>query len=226
MKKLMMMSASVIALGAMAQEVPVPPPVVAVETTVSVPAVPATSVVAAAPVVELEPGALCKTYLLGLQKVIGTEALREEISEKLETAEPIDLIYDVKSLKFDAKTLPTHKFNVAVWEGVFEAKKAGKYVFTINAGLYDYFFEINGEKMRGSGQNTLVAHLNSGINAIKIIRLINTNSDLTSRGIRIAHNGGDPRAFSIDYRFASSTKPAKPITPNMLKHIVEDEEEW
>jgi len=241
MKKLMIMSASVIALGAMAQEVSVPPPVVAAETTVAVPAdsapvaapvpvpvvpVPAVPVAAAAEaLVEIQPGALCKTYMLNLTKY--GDPLSEEIVEKLNGAFSVDQAYDIGSAKFDAKTIAAHKFNVAVWEGVFEAKKPGKYIFTVSVGPYirnnyNYGFKINDVEVWGKTQKSVVVELRKGINQIKVVRFLFSNSELNNE-VGVAP---EFKSFKIDYRLAASSKPAKPVTPSMLKHIVQDEEEW
>ena len=228
MKKLMMMSASVIALGALAQEVPVPPPVVAVETTVAVPAVPSPAVPVAAAteaLVELQPGALCKTYMLNLTKY--GDPLSEEIVEKLNGAFAVDQAYDVGSVKFDAKTIASHKFNVAVWEGVFEAKMPGEYIFTVSVGPYpynnyNYGLKINDVEVWGKSQKSIFVDLKKGINHIKIARFLFSNSELNGQVVANPEN----KIFKIDYRLAKSSKPAKPVTPSMLQHIVEDEEEW
>ena len=249
MKKLMMMSASVIALGALAQEVPVPPPVVAAEVAVTVPAVPALAVPVAAPapvpvptapvavsmaaaLVEIEPGALCKTYLvefgsrhgsLQLVPAIGTQALYDQMMDAIEHAVAADMAYDIEASQFDAGRVAKHKCNVAVWEGVLEAKKQGMYIFNVNSG-FDYRVEVNDAFAYGVGMKTFTVDLNEGINRIKVVRLIASNSELEGRALPMGYR--EKKKFSLDYRLAASSKPSRSITPSMLKHIVEEEEVW
>jgi len=244
MKKLMIMSASVIALGALAQEAPVPPPVVTAEATIAVPSVPAVPVVpvpVAVPVpavavaeslVDLQPGALCKTYLVEFgsrtgstrfMPAIGSQEHYEQMMAAVERAVASDVAYDVGAPRFDAAQVAKHKCNVAVWEGVLEGKKAGSYVFTVNSG-YDYHVEVNDASVGGVGQKSFPVNLKVGVNKIKIVRFIDN-----SKGVRVVgRDGRDPRIFSIDYRFTVSTKPARPIAPSMLQHIVDDDnnDEW
>lgn len=209
MKKIMIVAAGAIAFSAIAQEVEVPAPV----------AVPAPVVVAVPTAVavadEVEPGALCKTYLSNADAFqCRNEYKAAELEEWLGSAVAVDQAYDAKSDKFDARKVahPEHAFDVARWEGVFLAKKDGEYVFTVNSPFV-YGVYVNGKGIKGIGQMNFSVNMQKGQNKIVVWRY--------------AYNGRNYKdGFALDYRLATSTKPAKPVTPSMLMHVVEEEEEW
>ena len=81
---------------------------------------------------------------------------------------------------------------------------------------------INGESIIGSGQNTKTVTFKKGVNKISIVRLLNPSA---VSGIRYYDTWYDAKVFTIEYRLSTSTKPAKKLLPNRLKHIVEDDPE-
>lgn len=229
MKSVMIMVTGVLVTSVFAQDQSLPPPPVPVPpapVVVSVP-VPPPAIVAvpsAGALMELEPGAICKTYLLPLKGRLATQTLHDEIMEKLESSVAIDVGYDALANKFDAKHIAKHKCNVAVWEGVFVAKKAGKYVFTVNSG-FDYNVTIgNGGCYGGGKQTSFVSDLVAGPNRVTIVRLIATDIDLNHRPKYMGYDA--QKEFNLDYRLATAVTAAKPITPKMLQHVVEDVDEW
>ena len=220
MKKIMIVAAGAMAFSAIAQEVEVPAPV-AVPAPVVV-AVPSTVAVA----YEVEPGALCKTYLIRWNYTVGIGQVRacEIIEDALTTAVPVDQQYDDKAMVFDGKKVasPKHDYTVAVWDGMFVAKRPGMYVFTVDA-YAAYGIKVNGTGVHGVGQNSFVVELQKGCNTFRLYRYIPKGNSTISTNSGTIYKVSD---FSLDYRLATSTKPAKPITPSMLMHIVEEEEEW
>ena len=209
MKKMMVIAAGAIALGSVAQGQDVPPPP---------PAPVPLAVAATAPALEeIGPGALCKTYLMGWQDRGGNwDAKWEFVNERLASAVPVDQGYDDKGSKFDGKNIAKHKYDVVAWEGVFVAKQKGVYVFTIDSD-YPYVFRINGVGVKGRGQANFEVALEKGPNTIWLWHLISDQAK---------YWGGFNANVTIDYRLSSSKKPAKPVTPSMLCHIEEEEEEW
>ena len=235
MKKMMMITAGAITLGAIAQDMELPPPPVtspSASVTVEIAVPPPPPVVDAVPIVDLEPGALCKTYFVQFGSrngssrfvpAIGSQALYDQMMDAVEHAVATDVSYDVDSARFDAQRVAKHKSNVAVWEGFLEAKRQGSYIFTVNSGL-DYRVEVNDAFAFGVGQKTFVVNLNAGVNRVKIIRLIATNSELEGHAQPMGYR--EKKKFSLEYRLATSSKPSRSITPSMLKHVVEEEEVW
>ena len=206
MNKIMMIAAGAIVLGSVAkgQDVPPPPP-----TPVAV-----AKVAAYAVSEDLEPGAFCRVYYRDINDFYAMTLSRnvEKTEEWLASAIPVDQAYDTKASKFNGRNVANHKYDIASWEGVFVAKVSGQYVFTVNSGFV-CGVDVNGQGFKGVGQSSFVANLNNGANKIKIWRVVNEKCK-------------DWDSFSLDYRLATSVKPAKPITPSMLMHIVEDEEAW
>ena len=235
MKKMMIITVGAITFGAIAQEMELPPPPVpapSASVTVEIAVPPPTPVIDAQPIVDLEPGALCKTYFVEfgsrngstrIRPAVGTQALYEQMMDAVEHAIATDVSYDANSPRFDGERVAKHKCNVAVWEGVLEAKRQGTYVFTVNSGL-DYRVEVNDAFAFGVGQKTFSVNLNAGVNRIKIIRLIATNSELDGHPQPMGYR--EKKKFSLEYRLATSSKTSRPITPSMLKHVVEEEEVW
>ena len=209
MKKLLMMMVGAAAIGAVAQEVEVLAPI----------AVPAPVVVAVPTAVavadEVEPGALCKTYLINEDAYnCRQEYKAATLDEWLGSAVAVDQAYDDKSEKFDARKVaqPEHVFDVACWEGVFLAKKDGEYIFTVNSPFV-YGVYVNDKGVKGVGQMNFSVNMHQGQNKIVVWRYV--------------FNGRNYKdGFTLDYRLATSVKQAKPITPAMLMHVVEEEEEW
>lgn len=206
MKKMMIIAAGAMALGLIAhgQDVPPPAPVPVIIAGVQ-------------GLEEIGPGALCKTYLMDcINQRSSWDGRVELIAEQITSAIPVDQGYDDKSAKFDGKNVAKHKYDVVAWEGVFLAKQTGKYVFTIDSD-FPYGFKINGKGVKGRGQSNFEVMLEKGPNTIWLWRMINEEAK---------HWGGFNANVTIDYRLSSSKKPAKPITPSMLCHIEEEEEEW
>ena len=201
MKNLIMMMVGAAAIGAVAQEIPMPAPV-------PVP------VAAVGTLEELEAGALCRTYLVGDTRYhISDNRCADEIIEFLSNAVPVDQGYDEKSAKFDGKNVAKHQYNLAVWEGVFVAKVAGKYVFTADSRMV-YGIKVNGTGIKMAGQGTFAVDLQKGPNQFCMWRVVNKDW------------GDSDNYLNLDYRLATSKKAAKPITPAMLMHVAEEEEEW
>lgn len=188
-------------------------------------------------IVETEPGATCKTYYpkgirsLNNKFTAKDEGVIDEVLNAIGNEQAVDMGFDAKGTAFDAADIAKHASVVASWDGVFEAKRAGEYVFTMSA-VYPYCVTVNGQTVKGNGDLSLGVSLKKGLNKISIVRVVATYYDVkrnsVNRGNRRARrNGDDPSAFSIDYRLSSSANAAKPITPAMLKHVVaEEEENW
>lgn len=188
-------------------------------------------------VVETEPGATCKTYYpkgLRFPYVSNlanqwTPTTIDDVLDAIGNEPAVDMGFDAKGTAFDAANIAKHAHVVASWDGVFEAKKAGEYVFTMSS-IYPYSVTVNGQTVKGNGDLSLGVSLKKGPNKISIVRVVSTYQDVKRAdrgGRRARRNANDPSAFSIDYRLSSSAKAAKPITPSMLKHVVaEEEEDW
>lgn len=207
MKKLMIVSIGMFALCAVAQEVEVPAPVMLSKS--------------ASPVaieLETEPGALCRTYLIHPDWGWANADDGSVIEQELQSATPCDQMYDDKASEFNGRKVGKHRYTVAVWEGVFEAKRAGMYVFTIDS-INAYGVKINGVGVSGNGQKSFMVELHKGYNSFWMYRFI-------SRDDGYCVSGRKTNEIILDYRLASSTKAAKPLTPNMLMHVVEEEEDW
>lgn len=188
-------------------------------------------------VVETEPGATCKTYYpkgLRFPYVSNlanqwTPTTIDDVLDAIGNEPAVDMGFDAKGTAFDAANIAKHAHVVASWDGVFEAKKAGEYVFTMSS-IYPYSVTVNGQTVKGNGDLSLGVSLKKGLNKISIVRVVSTYQDVkrADRGNRGGRSrANDPSAFSIDYRLSSSAKAARPITPSMLKHVVaEEEEDW
>lgn len=187
------------------------------------------------PVVETEPGATCKTYYpkkisaLYNQFTVQHQEAIDNVLDAIGNEQAVDMGFDAKGTAFDAANIAKHPYVVASWDGLFEAKKAGEYVFTMSS-VYPYSVTVNGQTVKGNGDLSLGVSLKKGLNKISIVRVVSTYQDVkrADRGNRGGRSrANDPSAFSIDYRLSSSAKAARPITPSMLKHVVaEEEEDW
>ena len=229
MNKLQIASlAGALSLGLLANPVPapvaavpaaVPSPVANVPAPVAVPAPVTVSVsasavpsaVANAPAVEeAEPGALCKVYYVkDVNNWVPSAQIRKALEALEKGATAVDWGYDAKSSRFDAAAIAKHRFTVASWEGVLDAKRAGTIVVNATSKQIGYCVTINGQSILGGEQSTMSVSLKKGYNRISIVCA------------RSEHVRG---AFSIDFRDAASTEPARPLLPSMLKHLVGDEE--
>lgn len=187
------------------------------------------SVTPVPPVVETEPGAMCKTYyprkIRALNNKFTVERQDQEAIDDVlnaigsgETAP--DVGFDAKGTAFDAANIAKDPFVAASWDGVFEAKTAGEYDFRISA-IYPYSVTVNGQTIKGCGNNGLKITLVKGLNKISIVRIVFTYQDLKLATSRFRHSVA-PSEFSIKYRYSSSIEPASPITPSMLMHVVAD----
>ena len=205
MKKLLMMTTIAATLAAFAQEVPAP-------VTVPTAPAPATTTVGTATgaLADTEPGAICKTYLCNTRRHGFFSSPAEELENFLKKAKVTDQGYDVKATKFHGEDIAKHAYNAVVWEGYLNSPVAGDFTFTITAasGL-PYIVGFNGQSWQGGGQNTIEVTLKKGLNAVYI-----------------ATGMGKDSSLRIDYRLSNSKKAAKPLTPQNLMHIVEDEENW
>lgn len=187
-------------------------------------------------VVETEPGATCKTYypkglkfpFLSDSANYWTPTTIDDVLDAIGNEQAVDMGFDAKGTVFDAADIAKHAHVVASWDGVFEAKKAGEYVFTMSS-IYPYSVTVNGQTVKGNGDLSLGVSLKKGRNKISIVRVVATYNSVNRGGRRARRNrnANAPSAFSIDYRLSSSAKAAKPITPAMLKHVVaEEEDDW
>lgn len=209
MKKMVMIAAGVLAVGAVAQEVPVPPPVAAVETTVAIPAVPVPGAVSGAidNMVLLEPGARYRTFMSkqpGQRLFVhGVDTVEELNVELQHSAIVSETGVDVSPVGFCGRLLFKHKCDMAVWDGVFEAKKAGTYVVYAESCRYCYLY-VNGKKVQGFGSAPTGVQLKRGANDIMLV------SSIPSLDMK------------LEYRLASSEQKAKTLVPSTLKHRDED----
>lgn len=218
--------------GAVAPVVVPDPPIVETKPPAVAPVPPIVapvpgSVTPVPPVVETEPGAVCKTYYPRKIRVLNnrfTVECQEAIDDVLnaigsgETAP--DVGFDAKGTAFDAANIAKDPFVAASWDGVFEAKTAGEYDFRISA-IYPYSVTVNGQTIKGCGNDGLKITLVKGLNKISIVRIVFTYYDLKLATSRSRHSVA-PSEFSIKYRYSSSIEPASPITPSMLMHVVAD----
>lgn len=211
MKKMMLIAVGALALGTLAQTA-IPQPVTSEKN--KIPAVPSST---PATVQEYAPGALCRSYNIrwpwnryveDIHK--GVNVVVEQLNSRVVA---VDQGYDTTPLNFDGKKINVHNGNLVTWEGYFMAKKSGNYTIILsgldcNSLAHVTFNDVTMAACRGA----IVAkeiNLTKGANKISI-RVVNVND----------------RGPVLEYRLSSSVKPPKKITPAMLSHVVEDEEEW
>ncbi len=205
MKKTMLIAVGAFALGTLAQTSSVPPPVT--QRPSQVPAAPSATPAA---VQEYAPGALCRVYR------VKNRADMKEIHEALNSEiVALDQEYDPTSEDFDGKKVNKHGGNLVVWDGFFLAKRAGNYTILLSdrgnfaqmkIGDGSYWANETGRS------HAFTANLAKGANKIHVIMRMSGSYDWS--------------APIFEYRPTTSTKPPKKITPKMLSHVVEDEEEW
>lgn len=207
MKKTMLIAVGALALGTLAQTSSVPQPVT--QRPSQVPAAPSASEV----VSDYAPGALCRVYRIG-RDCVGLKSVFEALNAG-EVA--LDQGYDATAMDFDGEKINKHGGNLFVWEGVFKAKRAGKYAILLSDGGYFVHLNIGGQECRGESTgktNAFEVNLAKGANKIKIV-VSTVQREWTRTSTPV-----------FEYRLFSSVKPPKKITPAMLSHVVEDEEEW
>lgn len=229
MNKLMItVVVGITALGAAAQtaaQVPVPVAVPAPVASAALSVVPVPVASISAPdVAEFQPGALCRVYAINVKDPFNSGACIEQISSAITSGTPtVDVGYDDKSTSFTAESIARHIHSVATWDGVFNAPVGGSFTITVTSLGLPYCVTINGESIIGSGQNTKTVTFKKGVNKISIVRLLDPSA--LRGGGRFVGIRYDVKVFTIEYRLSTSTKPAKKLLPNMLKHIVEDDPE-
>ncbi len=224
MKKTMLIAVGALALGTLAQTSSVPQPVNSANGTAAqsstVPPSVSTSPVA---VQEFEPGALCRVYNVtsrgrstiyndaNANRRVSLENMKK-IQEQLSSgAVAVDQGYDATSLDFDGRKINKHGGNLIIWDGVFMAKRAGLYAIMLSAPC-----------VRGGAQVVL-----NGGGIVAIPNVTETCEVELAKGpntIQVLVYGGETP--TLEYRLRGSTRPAKKITPAMLSHVAEDEEEW
>lgn len=207
MKKMMLIAVGALALGSLAQTA-IPQPVTLEKN--KIPAVPSST---PATVQEYAPGALCRVYRIG-RDCVGLKSVFEALNAG-EVA--LDQGYDATAMDFDGEKINKHGGNLFVWEGVFKAKRAGKYVILLSDGGNFVHLNIGGQECRGESTgktNAYEVNLAKGANKIKIV-------------ISTVQRGWNRTSTPVfEYRLFSSVKLPKKITPALLSHVVEDEEEW
>lgn len=206
MKKMMLIAVGALALGTLAQTA-IPQPVTLEKN--KIPAVPSST---PATVQEYAPGALCRVYRVDANRNADRKTILEALNSNIVA---LDQEYDSTSEDFDGQKVNKHRGNLVVWEGLFLAKRAGTY--TILLSDRENFAQIEiGDGIfwaNGTGRShAFTANLAKGANKIKVIMLVKDRYQWS--------------APLFEYRPTTSTKPPKKITPKMLRHVVEDEEEW
>jgi len=128
----------------------------------------------------------------------------EELNVELEHSAIVsETGVDVSPVGFCGRLLFKHKCDMAVWDGVFEAKKAGTYVVYAESCRYCYLY-VNGKKVQGFGSAPTGVQLKRGANDIMLV------SSIPSLDMK------------LEYRLASSEQKAKTLVPSTLKHRDED----
>lgn len=241
MNKLLIASlAGALSLGLLANPVPAPAAAVPAAVPSTVAPVPASVAVVPAPVTvsvsasavpvavenvpaveEAEKGALCKVYNIPQpHRVYDAQGgyIGAALAALEKGAVAVDWGYDAKATRFDAADIAKHQFTVAKWEGVLKMKRAATLVVNVSGGM-PYCVTINGQTVMNGGwgdrmvQRTMSVPVTKGFNRISIVRA------LWWRGVY-----GVSEDFSIDFRDAASTEPARPLRPSLLKHLVGDDE--
>lgn len=218
MKKLMFMTFGALAIGAVAQEMPVPAPVAVPEPIAISAPVPVVAPIAVPLVEEYEPGALCRLYYSGTSTYNAQfRNTAQKIDEWIENASPVDQYYDAKSTRFDVNVNNAKTFDIAKWEGVFVAKVPGEYIISFKSG-YACGIGIGDQAVYGVGSGSFKVELKKGPNKVRIWRFIRGKGQMIAFGV--------DESFNIDYRLATSAKKAVPLSPAKLQHIAEEEEDW
>lgn len=210
MKKTMLIAVGALALGTLAQTSSVPQPVT--QRPSQVPTAPSATPAA---VQEYAPGALCRAYnirwpwfrLDDLNK--GLNVVAEQLNSGVVA---VDQGYDAASTSFDGRKVNVHNGNLVTWDGYFMAKKSGVYAVILSGNMHDNALAqvtINDVSMAvcRDGTSAREVNLTKGANKISVLTV--------NKGVPV-----------LEYRLSSSVKPPKKITPAMLSHVVEDEEEW
>lgn len=210
MKKTMLIAVGALALGTLAQTSSVPQPVT--QRPSQVPAAPSATPAA---VQEYASGALCRAYnirwpwfrLDDLNK--GLNVVAEQLNSGVVA---VDQGYDAASTSFDGRKVNVHNGNLVTWDGYFMAKKSGVYAVILSGNMHDNALAqvtINDVSMAvcRDGTSAREVNLTKGANKISVLTV--------NKGVPV-----------LEYRLSSSVKPPKKITPAMLSHVVEDEEEW
>ncbi len=221
MKKTMLIAVGALALGTLAQTSSVPPPVNGTVTQgANVPPSVSTPPVA---VQEFELGALCRVYNVtsrgrstiyndaNANRRVSLENMKQVQEQLSSGAVAVDQGYDATSLDFDGRKINKHGGNLIIWDGVFVAKRAGRYAIMLSAPC-----------VRGGAQVVV-----NGGGVIAIPNVTETCEVELAKGpnrIQVLVYGGETP--TLEYRLLTSKLPAKKITPAMLSHVVEDEEEW
>ena len=171
---------------------------------------------------EFASGALCRSYRVG-----GNYDSLRSVLEAFSGAVPLDQDYDTTSFDFDGQKINKHGCNLFVWGGFFMAKRAGRYTFLLGGfrGSCNMAQVCIGDQVLAAscnGPSVREVELAKGANKIRVLLYVSGNSFVGGY-----YQGNSQSAVPVlEYRFSSSVKPAKKITPSMLYHEVVEEENW
>ena len=193
MKKMFTLSMCLAPLLVIAQELLVPAPVAGGEVIDNL--------------ALLDTGARWRTFLpkqsgmyLGARTENAVDALYAELERSAIMSENGS---DGSSVGFCGRSLYKHPCRLIVWDGVFEAKKTGSYAVNVESTSSCDLY-VNGEKVQGFGGSPREVVFKQGANYVVLVNKV-PNADV-----------------KLVYRLSSSTQPARPITPSMLKHNADD----
>lgn len=160
---------------------------------------------------EFAPGAFCRVYRMG-----GDCTDLKTVFEALNAgAVVLDQGYDVASTDFDGKVMNKHDGDLVVWEGFLMIKRAGDCTFLLSDGGNLVHVTIGDMQLSACAtgkEESCTVNLAKGPNRIQIL---------------VRETGGaQATAPTLRYRRLASDKPPKKITPAMLCHTVDEDEEW
>ena len=177
------------------------------------------------------PGALCSVYRVRRRPVD-----LESILKMLDTeAEMIAQEHDMSSCDFDGRRFSQYGGNLFLWEGVFMAKRAGKYTFCLADRKNFVCFTIGGVTSLGNftgEKNTFKVNLSKGPNNIQVIVMF--YDDNQRRGVGTGNGRVAPfftyrppvsdEGFKFDDDDESDDELMNKVTPAILYHAIEDAE--
>ena len=148
-------------------------------------------------------------------------------------AELIVQEYDVSACDFDGRRFSQYGGNLFVWEGIFMARRAGKHTFCLADRKNFVCFTIGGVTSLGNftGEtNTFTVRLAKGPNNIQVIVMFYDDNRPRGAGTgRVApFFTYRPPVSDGGFRFDDDDEDDElmnKITPAILYHAVEDEEE-
>ncbi len=177
------------------------------------------------------PGALCSVYRVRRRPVDLKSILMMLDTE----AEMIAQEYDMSSCDFDGRSFSQYGGNLFLWEGVFMARRAGKYTFCLADRKNFVCFTIGGVTSLGNftgERNTFKVNLSKGPNNIQVIVMF--YDDNQRHGTETGNGRVAPfftyrppvsdEGFKFDDDDEDDDELMNKVTPAILYYAVEDGE--